>query len=133
VEIAIPRYPIERRGKGDVEESVSKDIGVRHFEILASKESWRSREIPNCDGSHSHSTRRIDRCPPISGIGTWKGPRIGATGIAISRYTISRSAYRVWATGELVGGQVAPYRRFGASGIGGWKFQLLMLRIAISR
>jgi hypothetical protein len=31
MEIMIPRYPIARQGKGDVEESASKYIGVRHF------------------------------------------------------------------------------------------------------
>jgi hypothetical protein len=107
--------------------------GLDTSEILVSRELRRSCETPNVDRSHSRSTRRIDRCPPISGIGTWKGPRTGATRITISQYAISQPAYRVWATEELVGGQVAPYRRIGASVIGGWKFQLLILRIAISQ
>jgi hypothetical protein len=34
LEIAISRYPIERRGSGDVEERAHTCIGVRHFGIL---------------------------------------------------------------------------------------------------
>jgi hypothetical protein len=49
-ETMISRYPIERRGDGDVEDRGHTRIGVRHFRISEKGESRRSHETPKRDG-----------------------------------------------------------------------------------